>query len=143
MKEISGDECFDILDKKEYILFYFGASWCGPCQEVLPHLENLIQKYDETVIQFYKIDIDKEENKKICSVCKIKSVPAFLLFKERIFLNRTKGNDIPVITQMIDEIINPPQSPLQSPPQKEEKKEIKVNPFEANKKIFDKKKLFQ
>ena len=44
---------------------------------------------------------------------------------------------------MIDEIINPPQSPLQSPPQKEEKKEIKVNPFEANKKIFDKKKLFQ
>ena len=102
MKEISGDECFQILDNKEYILFYFGAEWCGPCQQILPKLDELQKNYDQNVIQFYKIDIDKEENKLICDKCKIKVVPAFLLFKERTFLGRTKGNNMPGIVELIN-----------------------------------------
>ena len=60
MKELVGKECFQILDNKEYILFYFGASWCKPCQEILPSMEDMIREYDPKMIQFYKIDIDNK-----------------------------------------------------------------------------------
>ena len=79
LEEISGDKCFEVLDQDIYIVFYFGASWCGPCQQVLPKLDELSNKYDPNMIRFYKIDIDLEENKIICDKCQIKSVPSFFL----------------------------------------------------------------
>ena len=146
MKDIIGDDCFRILDSKEYILFYFGASWCGPCQQVLPHLDELSKKYDSNLIQFFKIDIDLEENKLICDKCEIKVVPAFLLFKDRKFINRIKGNNIPGVTQMINDILFPPPDfEVMGNTKKEiEKKDSKeIDPYEANRQIFNKKNLFQ
>ena len=70
-------------------------------------MEDMIREYDPKMIQFYKIDIDNEENKLICEKCKIKVVPSFLLFKERTFINRTKGNNIHSIREMVHSVIFP------------------------------------
>tara|TARA_Y100000590_G_scaffold452452_2_gene595642 strand:+ start:2638 stop:3060 length:423 start_codon:yes stop_codon:yes gene_type:complete len=139
MKELIGDECFNILDNKEYIFFYFGASWCKPCQEILPSLELLINEFDEKKIRFYKIDIDNKENRLICNKCNIKAVPSFLLFKDRIFLSRTKGNDIDNIKQMIIKELFP-NLPFFK---KEEtlQKIRKLSPFIKNKELFNKKNI--
>ena len=141
MKELVGKECFQILDNKEYILFYFGASWCKPCQEILPSMEDMIREYDPKMIQFYKIDIDNEENKLICEKCKIKVVPSFLLFKERTFINRTKGNNIHSIREMINSVFFPDEQI--TPIEQEEVVEEKKDPFTLNKEIFNKKRLFK
>ena len=127
MEELVGEECFQILDNKEYILFYFGASWCKPCQEILPSMEDLILEYDPKMIQFYKIDIDNEENKLICEKCKIKVVPSFLLFKERTFINRTKGNNISSIREMINSVFFPDEqmTPIEDRKIVEEEKKSK------------------
>ena len=101
MKELIGKDCFNILDNKEYIFFYFGAKWCKPCQEILPQLEKLEGELNEKMIQFFKVDIDHKENSPICNKCKIKVVPSFLIFKDRNFLDRRKGNNINNIRQMI------------------------------------------
>ena len=149
MKELVGEECFQILDNKEYILFYFGASWCKPCQEILPSMEDMIREYDPKMIQFYKIDIDNEENKLICEKCKIKVVPSFLLFKERTFINRTKGNNISSIREMINSVFFPDEqmTPIEDRKIVEEEKKVKVeekkDPFVLNKEIFNKKMLFK
>ena len=149
MKELVGEECFQILDNKEYILFYFGASWCKPCQEILPSMEDMIREYDPKMIQFYKIDIDNEENKLICEKCKIKVVPSFLLFKERTFINRTKGNNISSIREMINSVFFPDEqmTPIEDRKIVEEEKKVKVegkkDPFTLNKEIFNKKRLFK
>jgi len=147
MEELVGKECFQILDNKEYILFYFGASWCKPCQEILPSLKDLIREYDPKMIQFYKIDIDNEENKLICEKCKIKVVPAFLLFKERTFINRTKGNNIHSIREMINSVFFPDEqiTPIEQEKEVEEGKKVeeKKDPFTLNKEIFNKKRLFK
>ena len=147
MEELVGEECFQILDNKEYILFYFGASWCKPCQEILPSMEDLILEYDPKMIQFYKIDIDNEENKLICEKCKIKVVPSFLLFKERTFINRTKGNNIHSIREMVNSVFFPDEqiSPIKQEKVIEEGKKVegKKDPFTLNKEIFNKKRLFK
>ena len=149
MEELVGEECFQILDNKEYILFYFGASWCKPCQEILPSMEDMIREYDPKMIQFYKIDIDNEENKLICEKCKIKVVPSFLLFKERTFINRTKGNNISSIREMINSVFFPDEqmTPIEDRKIVEEEKKVKVegkkDPFTLNKEIFNKKRLFK
>lgn len=139
LTEISGDKSFEVLDGGKYIFFYFGASWCGPCQQVLPQLTELSKKYDPSMIEFYKIDIDLPENKTLCDICEIKVVPAFLLFKGRNFVSRTKGNNIPGVIQMLNTALYPN-------PELEESKMSRVeetNPFEENRKVFNKEKLFQ
>tara|TARA_B100001094_G_scaffold300601_1_gene326164 strand:+ start:717 stop:1052 length:336 start_codon:yes stop_codon:yes gene_type:complete len=101
MEIVSGDDCYHSLDLEGYIFFYFTAPWCGPCQKILPDLEKLIHKLDDYPIHFFKIDIDDDENDELCETCDIKSVPSFLLFKDRTFLSRVQGADIKIIIDML------------------------------------------
>ena len=64
---ISGDECFTSLDNEGYILYYFTASWCGPCQRIWEDFLKLTESYQ---IIFFKIDISDDENNEICEKCK-------------------------------------------------------------------------
>ena len=97
---VNGDDCFRVLDNQNLILFYFTASWCGPCKQVSPVIEELSEKLKEKVI-FYKIQIDDESNEEICEKCQIKSVPTFILFKERNSLGIVNGTDIKKILTLI------------------------------------------
>jgi len=98
MKEVSGDDCFRVLDDSKMVLFYFTASWCGPCQRISPKVEELSNKISEKV-NTYKISIDNDENSEICEKCQIKSVPTFILFKNRSSLGIINGGKL-------DELIN-------------------------------------
>ena len=64
MKEISGDDCFRVLDSSKPVFLYFSATWCGPCKKLTPLLEQIANKYKEQV-DFYKILIDNDENEEI------------------------------------------------------------------------------
>ena len=102
MDEVKGDECFLTLDKSQYIIFYFTASWCGPCKRIYPELLDIIKQLDSEKILMFKIDIDEEDNNEICEKCNISSVPSFLLFKDRTYIDRVKGADKEKIINMIN-----------------------------------------
>lgn len=102
MEMISGDDCFKLLDEKKYILFYFTASWCGPCQRVYPHFTKLMESYDPNVIIARKIDIDDDDNSELCSKLKVTSVPTFVLLKDRTYIDRCVGGNIEKIQHMIE-----------------------------------------
>ena len=46
MDELKGDNCYKVLDNDQLILFYFTASWCGPCQKIYPYLLEIIKQLD-------------------------------------------------------------------------------------------------
>lgn len=60
-------------DKPCIIDFY--ASWCGPCKQIAPVLEELAKEYDGQ-IYIYKIDTEKETD--LASAFGIQSIPTLL-----------------------------------------------------------------
>lgn len=60
-------------DKPALVDFY--ASWCGPCKQIAPVLEELAKKY-EGQIYIYKVNTDKEQE--IAALFGIRSIPSLL-----------------------------------------------------------------
>ena len=104
MNELCGDKCFKILDEKIHIIFYFTASWCGPCKRVTPQIEQIMKHFDSNKIQIYKIDIDNNENDELCNKCHIESVPTFILLKDRTIIDSVKGANSRKFQEMLDRI---------------------------------------
>lgn len=74
----------DEFDKKigesKPVFVDFFATWCGPCQMMLPIIEELENDYKSKEIEFLKVDID--ECPDISNQYGIMSVPTFMLFKD-------------------------------------------------------------
>ena len=64
--------------KSTLLLVDFWAPWCGPCKQLTPLLEKVIQKAGNKVI-LAKINID--ENQQIAAQLRIQSIPAVFAFK--------------------------------------------------------------
>ena len=58
MIEIINNDKSILENKDYYILFYFTASWCGPCRKIKPLLEKLSDGLDKSKVVFAQVDID-------------------------------------------------------------------------------------
>jgi len=99
MEEVTEDNIRDIINQDEYLLFYFTAKWCGPCQAIKPMILKLKEGLLTDKIKFYLIDID--ENDELCERCKVTSVPTFILFKDKKEVGQTKGSNIASVAELI------------------------------------------
>ena len=68
----------DIINREQLTLVDFFATWCGPCKQMHPVLEQLKQDLGEG-IRIIKLDVDK--NEAIANAYRIQSVPTLMLFK--------------------------------------------------------------
>lgn len=100
MEVISGDECYTTLDNEGYILYYFTASWCGPCQRIWDAFIKLRGNY--TNFLFFKIDISEDDNSELCERCNVDSVPSFLIFKDRNYIDRVVGANLKNVEIMLN-----------------------------------------
>ena len=101
MEEITEDNISDILNQSNYLLFYFTAKWCGPCQKIKPLIEKLSEGADSSKLEIYLIDID--ENDDIASEFKIRSVPTFYLYHKKELKGQTSGGDIKKVKNLLKE----------------------------------------
>ena len=99
MKCINDNDMSICDDKNCYLLFYFTASWCGPCQKIKPLLEKISDGADPSKLEIYMIDID--DNDKIASEFKIRSVPSFYLYKEKDLKGQSGGADIKKVQELL------------------------------------------
>ena len=73
-------------DKKVLIDFY--ATWCGPCQRVLPLVEELSNEHPEYV--FAKVDIDDEAE--LAEEFDVMSVPTLIVLDKGEVVNKSIGS---------------------------------------------------
>jgi thioredoxin 1 len=99
MKCITDNDMSVCDDKDCYLLFYFTASWCGPCQKIKPLLEKISEGADSSKLEIYMIDIDENDN--IASEFKIRSVPSFYLYKDKDLKGETGGADITKVQELL------------------------------------------
>jgi len=67
-----------VLKSKTPVLVDFHATWCGPCKQLSPLLDDLEKEY-KGKIEFCKVDIDQAPN--TATQYGIQSVPTMIIFK--------------------------------------------------------------
>ena len=65
------------LDSDKLVLVDFFATWCGPCQMMAPHVEELAEEMDDVVIG--KMNID--DNETTPTQFQVMSIPTIVFFK--------------------------------------------------------------
>lgn len=78
----------DIINGNQLTLVDFFATWCGPCKQMHPVLEQLKASEGEN-LRIIKLDVDKNES--LASAYRIQSVPTLMLFRNGELLWRQSG----------------------------------------------------
>lgn len=78
----------EIVKSETPTLVDFYATWCGPCQAMMPVLDQLKDQMGEN-IRILKIDVDK--NQDAADKFKVRGVPTFVLFQHGEILWRQIG----------------------------------------------------
>lgn len=82
------DETFDDAVKEGTALVDFYATWCGPCKQISPILEDIAEENPgETKI--IKVDID--ENSELVKRYRVMSVPTLILLRDGEVVNKVAG----------------------------------------------------
>ena len=68
----------DIINSEKPVLVDFFATWCGPCQMLLPVL-NKVKDSLQDRITIIKIDVDK--NQELAQKQQVRGVPTMMLFQ--------------------------------------------------------------
>lgn len=78
----------DIINGNQLTLVDFFATWCGPCKQMHPVLEQLKASEGEN-LRIIKLDVNK--NEALASAYRIQSVPTLMLFRNGELLWRQSG----------------------------------------------------
>ncbi|WP_022980348.1 thioredoxin [Ideonella sp. B508-1] len=78
----------DVLNSPIPVLIDFHAVWCGPCKASMPALEDAAREF-EGEIAIVKVDIEQEP--KLAEAYGVRSVPTFILIKDREPVERFMG----------------------------------------------------
>lgn len=83
------------------VLVDFYATWCGPCQTMMPVLDQLKKDLGKQV-KIIKVDVDK--NKPLATQFQVRGVPAFMIFKNGKQVWR--GSGVQPLHQLKQELAN-------------------------------------
>ncbi|MDX1650961.1 MAG: thioredoxin [Brumimicrobium sp.] len=93
----------EIIQGDTPVLVDFYATWCGPCQSMMPVVDEIKNNYGEK-LRILKIDVDK--NQAASAKYKVRGVPTFLLFKKGEIVWRAAGMQSRAdLKQQIDKVI--------------------------------------
>ena len=77
----------EVLCSDKPVLLDFWASWCGPCRQVLPLLDEIAAERED--IKVCKINVDEEPE--LANEYQIMSIPSLLVMKDGKIVSRSAG----------------------------------------------------
>lgn len=78
----------EVLDVNQLVLVDFFATWCGPCRQMLPIMEELSSEMGDK-IKIAKMDVD--EAPKTPEMFNIQSIPTLIMFKNGELVDKKIG----------------------------------------------------
>jgi thioredoxin 1 len=103
MIEILNDNLDCIEDYNCYILFYFTASWCGPCQRIKPIIKEISDGVEESKLRVCMIDID--DNSELVEKYNINSVPTMILLLDNEQIAICNGTNKEKLVEFFKKIV--------------------------------------
>lgn len=79
----------EVLKSPAPVLVDFYAPWCGPCQMMLPIMEELAKEMADKGVKIGKVNV--EESPELAEKYGVMSVPTFIVFKGDKEVNRVMG----------------------------------------------------
>ena len=77
----------EVLKSDKKVLLDFWASWCGPCQMMMPTIHEIAQ--ERTDIKVGKVNVD--EQPELASAFQILSIPALYVIQDGKVVNQAMG----------------------------------------------------
>ncbi|MFN2437222.1 MAG: thioredoxin [Desulfotignum sp.] len=74
--------------KDQIALVDFSATWCGPCRQMAPVIEDLAKKYQGRVTM---VEIDINSRPDVATHYMVQSIPTFILFDQGKEIKRFVG----------------------------------------------------
>jgi thioredoxin 1 len=86
--ELSEINFESFISENKIVLVDFWATWCGPCQFMLPIFDKLSKKYSEKV-RFGRLNVD--DNQSIAMHLEVYAIPTFVVFVNGNAIDRAVG----------------------------------------------------
>lgn len=77
------------LSVSELTVLKFSASWCGPCKQIAPHIEQLSVEYP--YVNFYSVDADDNECAELVNTYNVSALPTFVYIRNGELLDTVCG----------------------------------------------------
>jgi thioredoxin 1 len=86
--ELSEKNFDEAVNANKPVLVDFWATWCGPCQFMLPIFDKLAKKYGEKV-SFGRLNVD--DNQGVAMRFDVYAIPTFIIFMNGKAVDRAVG----------------------------------------------------